>query len=459
MPVNSFENYYMSWKPDRHRLSSPVYISLADMMEQDILDNTLPANTKLPPQRELADYLDLNLSTITKAYKLCEMRGLIQARVGQGTFVVPHANASLSVVSTGAKPIIEMAAISPYYSHNETVRDIASELLSKSDSARFFDASATLGTDEQKRIGAEWISRSGLEIPMERTIIASGVQNALAIILSSLFEAGDRIAVDPYTYPNFIGISKLLGIQLQAISSDDEGIDPDELEQACRLQNIKGIYMMPTGCNPTNVRLGSSRREDIAKIIEKYGLIAIEDDNYSALITDKEPPVACEAPENTIYISGLSKPVCTGLRVAYIGAPEKFVKKLEAADINLNLKLSTLSIEIASEIIRRGLDKRIIAEKRNLSVRRNEIFYQYFPSDEKYIETYCQWLKLPETVSGKKCEKDLIQKGISVLGAERFAAGSNYPLNAIRIATCSPETEEELRDALIAVRNYIDTAK
>ena len=77
MPINSFENYPMSWKPDKQKLAYPVYYSLADLMEQDIKSGKLAANTKLPPQRELADFLDLNLSTITKAYKLCEMRGLI----------------------------------------------------------------------------------------------------------------------------------------------------------------------------------------------------------------------------------------------------------------------------------------------------------------------------------------------------------------------------------------------
>ena len=81
----------MSWKPDKQKLAYPVYYSLADLMEQDIKSGKLAANTKLPPQRELADFLDLNLSTITKAYKLCEMRGLIHAATGKGTYVTPYA--------------------------------------------------------------------------------------------------------------------------------------------------------------------------------------------------------------------------------------------------------------------------------------------------------------------------------------------------------------------------------
>ena len=66
MPVNSFENYPMNWKPDKELLKFPVYISLAELLEQDIMSGRLPANTQLPPQRELADFLDVNLSTISR---------------------------------------------------------------------------------------------------------------------------------------------------------------------------------------------------------------------------------------------------------------------------------------------------------------------------------------------------------------------------------------------------------
>ena len=79
MPVNSFENYPMSWKPQKTDLEKPYYLSIAARLEKDIFSGLLPENTKLPPQRELADFLDLNLSTITKAYKLCELKGLLYA--------------------------------------------------------------------------------------------------------------------------------------------------------------------------------------------------------------------------------------------------------------------------------------------------------------------------------------------------------------------------------------------
>lgn len=77
MPVNSFENYPMSWKPSIDGTKKPIYQAIANQLEQDILNGVLLPGTKLPPQRELADYLDLNLSTISKAFKEC-VKGLIK---------------------------------------------------------------------------------------------------------------------------------------------------------------------------------------------------------------------------------------------------------------------------------------------------------------------------------------------------------------------------------------------
>jgi len=86
MPINSFENYPMSWKPSINKIEKPIYKALARQLEQDIVNGVLLPGTKLPPQRELADFLDLNLSTISKALKVCELKGLLSASVGSGTW-------------------------------------------------------------------------------------------------------------------------------------------------------------------------------------------------------------------------------------------------------------------------------------------------------------------------------------------------------------------------------------
>lgn len=455
MPINSFDDYPMSWKPEKQELTYPLYYSLADMLERDIKSGKLAANTKLPPQRELADFLDLNLSTITKAYKLCEMRGLIHAVTGKGTYITPYANVPTSTVEKSTGPRIEMAIIHPFYESNAAVRDLTIEVLKKPFSERLFEYSHPLGDRGQILTAARWLKQFGLGANEHNTMITAGAQNALATILSALFEAGDRIAVDTYTYPNFISLANLLYLQLVPIESDENGMSPDRLENACTLQKIKGIYMMPAGCNPTNAAFSESRKQEIAGIIKKQNLIAIEDDNYASMMEPAYTPLALQAPDHCIYVSGLSKPVCPGLRIAYLYLPAQYINPMEQGIFSQNLKISSLNMEIAAEVIRSGLAGKIIQKKRAAAMERNQVYASVFPDCNPCMESCYQWLRLPPHCSGRLCEAELSHEGVSVFGAERFTVGNQTSVNAIRIATCSPENEDQLRKGLTVLRDFI----
>lgn len=114
MPVNSFENYPMTWKPAIDRSVKPLYLSLANQLEQDIIKGSILPGTKLPPHRELADFLDINVSTVSKALKVCELKGLLSATVGSGTFVSFDALTNAYLLTDGKpKNLIEMGATIP----------------------------------------------------------------------------------------------------------------------------------------------------------------------------------------------------------------------------------------------------------------------------------------------------------------------------------------------------------
>lgn len=52
----------LSWKPQINKREKPIYSAIVKALEEDIKNNVLKAGDKLPPQRELADYLDINLT-------------------------------------------------------------------------------------------------------------------------------------------------------------------------------------------------------------------------------------------------------------------------------------------------------------------------------------------------------------------------------------------------------------
>lgn len=64
--------------------TGPLYISLATQLENDIAGSILRSGTKLPPQREFADFFDINVSTVSRAFKICSQKGLMSGTIGIG---------------------------------------------------------------------------------------------------------------------------------------------------------------------------------------------------------------------------------------------------------------------------------------------------------------------------------------------------------------------------------------
>ena len=65
----------------------PVYRQIADEIEREIATGILRPGEALPALRVLATELRINPDTVQQAYKLLSLKGLVEVRRGQGTFV------------------------------------------------------------------------------------------------------------------------------------------------------------------------------------------------------------------------------------------------------------------------------------------------------------------------------------------------------------------------------------
>jgi DNA-binding transcriptional regulator YhcF (GntR family) len=77
----------MDWLPTLSEWPGPVYTRIVDALAADIANGRLVRGQQLPTHRALAHALDIDLTTVTRAYGEARRRGLLDARVGQGTFV------------------------------------------------------------------------------------------------------------------------------------------------------------------------------------------------------------------------------------------------------------------------------------------------------------------------------------------------------------------------------------
>lgn len=436
-----------------------LYVAIADAMERDIRNGTLAPGEKMPTHRELARAVGVNVTTVTRAYREAEKRGLVISVVGSGTYVSSDSGCNTSLVDTDRDTgkLIEMGLVHPLYGMEPDIRPIVESVLHQVHLKELMAYTPPQGLYRHRLAGSEWMRRYGVNAGPDEVIVTAGAQHALNCIFSSVFQPGDRIAVDCLVYPGVKTAARRCGVQLEAVEMDREGITPQALGAVCRRESVKGVYTVPTMQNPTNASMSARRRAEIAEIIRQYDLTLIEDDQYRFLCEEKDATLSRLLPERSIYIAGISKAFYAGLRVAFTAAPARYCNRIAQAVVDTQWMAPALNVEIACECIASGTADEIIARKREEIRRRAERMetrlsgyrYRYLPG------SMFAWLELPGDWSAGDFEKAANANGVNVIAAYKFSVGGSVPPNCVRISLTGADHCEDFEKGLEILRRML----
>ena len=200
-----------------------------------------------------------------------------------------------------------------------------------------------------------------------------------------------------------------------------------------------------------------STRKAIADIARDYQLIIIEDAINSLYSPTVLPPIASLLPEQTIYISSLSKSINPALRLAFIYSPFTYYQDLDHALYNINLMASPLSTAIACNLLDSSLVDTIITERQASIVSRNQLADEILKGFTLLGNCYAPFrlLLLPEGWTGKNFETAAKNAGVQVYCIERFAVGNTKTIPAVRLALSAPPSLEELTHGLSILRELL----
>ena len=170
----------------------------------------------------------------------------------------------------------------------------------------------------------------GIRVPEDAIIVTVGAQEAMAVILLGLFEATDFLLVGDPAYIGMTGPARIMGLRTEPVPLDDNGLNPDQLEEVVRKCLLAGrpraVYDVPDFNNPLGSVLPRERRKALLAICRKYGMFFIEDNAYGRYAYEGErlPTLKALDEDGTVlYIGTFSKTLFPGLRLGYLVADQR----------------------------------------------------------------------------------------------------------------------------------------
>ncbi len=378
--------------------------------------------------------------------------------MGRGTFVrtwtEPEDFGWRDAARTAGAGVIDMSLACPWIPPDGSDGRELARALSEITRGRQLDDllryDPTTASPRQRAAAASWMGKLGLEVSPDQVVVTNGAQHAMTVILASFMARGDVLATAELTYPGVRAVARMLGVRLQGIEMDGDGIVPEALDAACESNKIAALYCVPTLQNPTCVTMPAERRQAIAEVARQRGILVLEDEIHFSFPGEAIAPIASFAPERTLLITTLSKWVAFGLRIGFVAVPERAVERLRSGVRSTLWQPAPLMTEIATRWISDGTAERMGQRKLVELEERHRIAREVF-ADRFVVQTspYAlhMWVHLPEPLRSDECVAQARQRGVLIAGAEAFTVGREVP-HAVRVSIAQVPHREDVRRGL-----------
>lgn len=462
-----------NWLPDIGTGDGPIYVRLADRIEQDISAGLLAAGAKLPPQRDLAYDLGVTVGTVGRAYALMRERGLLSGEVGRGTYVRGRSveGGRASAPAGDESPLTDGTRL--YDAPAEKLRfdSTAAPDVGQSDEIRVL-----LGAIEREHpaelasytrrfpqawsaAGVSWLARNGFRPAPECVVPTLGVHAGVMAAISAATAPGDGIAFEHVTYSQLARSTRLIGRRTMLVTSDEEGVIPEDFERLCAQRHPKMAFLMPTAQNPTLSIMPEARRRQIAAIAARHNVLLVEDDLYGALTDDPTPLLSEFAPDRTFLVGGLSKSVAAGVRGGWVLCPPHFTDRVRIAHKMTTGGMPFMLAELGARLVLSGaaaaIRKRVIGEiNARLALAREALDGFDFVARPNIPFL---WLALPEPWLSGTFKNAAFEQGVLIDDEDEFKAGrTEQVFHRARLGISAPRRREEVARGLAVIRDLLD---
>lgn len=432
----------------------PVYRQIAEQIRLQVEQGELLPGDRLPPIRELARDLGINRDTVGTAYETLAAEGVVDARVGRGTFVRglrPRARATAAPIepqlSDAAERLIEFERtrvaygaggdaiplhalrpdpdVFPVEAFRRAIGRAFSEL--GAEILGYGEAQGWLGL--RREIAAR-LRAEGTVVGAESVLLSQGASQAISLALRLFTDFGDSVAIEEPTYHNALAALTGLGLRPVPVPMRAGGADLDAVDRALARPEVRAFYTIPTFHNPLGVTTDLAHREELLAIAARHGKAIIEDAYEMDLRFAGRPVPSLAGLDDSglvVQLLSFSKSLFPGLRSGALVARGRHLDALlalrSAADLGGALPLQAA----LADFLRSGAyDRHLVTLRRRLRGRRDamlEALAEHLPEGTTWTEPeggYQVWVELPEQCDSREVHADALRAGVLVAPGHQF---------------------------------------
>ena len=361
----------------------PIYQLIADTIKKRVSAGLYKPGERIPPIRTFTGQFGVNKATVHKAFERLKNEGLIENKVGSGSYVrFPE-----RIESFAGRFDFRTDYLNAHLFPFEPAQTIFNDIFSTEKNAALAPTPAE-GDPELLQVLSQYY-----HVPAERMLMISGAQQGLDLV-SKVFSAkiSESILFEDPTYPGAISLFKARHF----VPLQSDGPDIDQLDQRLTGQ-IRLFYAMPSVHNPTGISYSRAIKQAVVQRARQHQFYIIEDD-YLGELKPGAPRFIDIDPDRTIHIKSFSQTTSAGIRLGFMVVPADLYEKFVYAKFSSDIHSFGLLQKFLREFIKQGHYTRHIEKVRRIAQRRRsqleKVIAPYpFLVAEHQQSGYSLWIK------------------------------------------------------------------